>query len=83
MRKYAHPKLFAFLTQPLFQLIRALARARRVADDHHRKFSLHHGLIDINDAAISFSQYLRHARDNSGMINAKHRNDEAIWGPLT
>ena len=28
LRVNAHPKLFAFLTQPLFQLIRALARAR-------------------------------------------------------
>jgi hypothetical protein len=47
-------------------------RARRISDNHHRKFLLHDSLIDIDNAALPLGENLSHTRDYAGMIYTKH-----------
>src|SRR5207249_9469450 len=67
-----HTELFTFDAKSFLQFSRQGPRARRSGDDHHRKFSLHDGLVDINDTATGLGEHLGHALDNAGMIDAKN-----------
>ena len=66
-----HAQFLALGTQPVLQFSYRQLRTRSVGDDHHRKLSLHHGLIDVDYAAVGGGKYLRHSGDDSRMIETK------------
>ena len=65
-------QFFTFAAQALLQVRSALPRAGAVSDDNHGKLPLHHCLVDINNAAAGFRQYLSNSSNNTRMIYAKH-----------
>jgi len=78
LRINVYAEFLTFTAQSIFQIGDGRLRARRIGDDHHRKFSLHHGLINIDDTALGFRENLGDARDNARMIDAENRNDDSI-----
>jgi len=77
LRVNPHPELLPFTPQSVFQLRSTFTRARGVNNNHHREFSLHDCLVDVDDTATRFRQYLRHARNDSRMVQPENRNDHA------
>src|SRR6266571_3836789 len=80
LRVDAHPELLAFAAKAFLKFNRRGLRACSISDDHHRKFSLHNRLVDIDDAAICFGEDLRDTRNYSRMIDAKHRDYQPVSG---
>src|SRR6185295_153071 len=74
----AHAEFFTFAAQPLLQFGGTLPRPGAVGDDNHSKLLLHHGLIDVNNTAAGFRQYLSNAGNNARMVDPKHRNDHSV-----
>src|SRR5215470_7686749 len=72
LRVNPHAEFLTFRSESIFQLSRAFTRARRIDNDHHREFSLHDGLVDVDDTATSRRQYLRNAGDNPRMVQSEN-----------
>ena len=77
LRVNPHPELLPFTPQSIFQLRRTFTRARGVNNNHHREFSLHDSLVDVDDTATRRRQYLRHACDDPRMVQTEYGNDHA------
>src|SRR2546423_6728187 len=68
----AYAEVLPFTAQPIFQGLRTLTRPRRVGYNHHRKLSLDHGLVDVDDTATRVSEDLRYTGHNTRMVQPKN-----------
>jgi hypothetical protein len=73
-------ELFTLTGQTCFEFSRIFPGARNIRNDDHRKLTLDDSLIDVDDAAVGFSQNLRNSSHNSRMVHAKNRNDHSVGG---